>query len=69
MMSVFWSFGVSSFLLLCPSFGLKIDGTLLLSFKYFILDDPLSVIHNWYNNYATPCFWTGETCAQTKELG
>ncbi|MCE3051696.1 hypothetical protein HAX54_050532 [Datura stramonium] len=58
-----WSFGVFFFLLLCPSFGLNIDGTLLLSFKYSILDDPLSVLDNWDYNDATPCLWTGVTCA------
>lgn len=59
----FWSFGVFFFLLLCPSFGLNIDGTLLLSFKYSVLDDPLSVLDNWEYNDATPCLWTGVTCA------
>ncbi|XP_004230741.2 probable LRR receptor-like serine/threonine-protein kinase At4g37250 [Solanum lycopersicum] len=59
----FWSFGVFFFLLLCPSFGLNIDGTLLLSFKYSILDDPLSVLDNWDYNDATPCLWNGVTCA------
>ncbi|KAK4378463.1 hypothetical protein RND71_000325 [Anisodus tanguticus] len=58
-----WSFGVFFFLLFCPSFGLNIDGTLLLSFKYSILDDPLSVLDNWDYNDATPCLWTGVTCA------
>ncbi|CAN4112154.1 unnamed protein product [Withania somnifera] len=58
-----WSFGVYFFLLLCPSFGLNIDGTLLLSFKYSVLDDPLSVLDNWDYNDATPCLWTGVTCA------
>ncbi|OIT02722.1 PREDICTED: probable LRR receptor-like serine/threonine-protein kinase At4g37250 [Nicotiana attenuata] len=58
-----WSFSVFLFFLLCPSFGLNIDGTLLLSFKYSILDDPLSVLDNWDYNDATPCLWTGVTCA------
>ncbi|CAN4107750.1 unnamed protein product [Withania somnifera] len=58
-----WSFGVFSFLLVCPSFGLNIDGTLLLSFKYSVLDDPSSVLDNWDYNEATPCLWTGVTCA------
>ncbi|PHT41765.1 putative LRR receptor-like serine/threonine-protein kinase [Capsicum baccatum] len=58
-----WSFGVFFFLLLCPSFGLNIDGALLLSFKYSILDDPLSVLDNWDYNDATPCLWNGVTCA------
>ncbi|KAJ8530046.1 hypothetical protein K7X08_036881 [Anisodus acutangulus] len=58
-----WSFGVFFFFLLCPSFGLNIDGTLLLSFKYSVLDDPLLVLDNWDYNDATPCLWTGVTCA------
>ncbi|KAF3668528.1 hypothetical protein T459_21450 [Capsicum annuum] len=57
------SFGVFFFLLWCPSFGLNIDGTLLLSFKYSILDDPLSVLDNWEYNDATPCLWNGVTYA------
>ncbi|KAF3658906.1 putative stress enhanced protein 1, chloroplastic-like isoform X1 [Capsicum annuum] len=39
------------------------DGTLLLSFKYSILDDPLSVLDNWEYNDATPCLWNGVTYA------
>lgn len=58
-----WSFGVFFFFLLSPSFGLNIDGTLLLSFKYSVLDDPLSVLDNWDYNDATPCLWNGVTCA------
>ncbi|KAM3282051.1 hypothetical protein P3S67_025696 [Capsicum chacoense] len=42
---------------------LNIDGTLLLSFKYSILDDPLSVLDNWEYNDATPCLWNGVTYA------
>ncbi|KAG5625205.1 hypothetical protein H5410_010423 [Solanum commersonii] len=59
----FWSFGVFFCLSLCPSFGLNIDGTLLLSFKYSVLEDPLSILDNWDYNDATPCLWTGVTCA------
>ncbi|KAH0732164.1 hypothetical protein KY289_003352 [Solanum tuberosum] len=59
----FWSFGVFFFLSLCPSFGLNIDGTLLLSFKYSVLEDPLSILDNWDYNDATPCLWTGVTYA------
>ncbi|XP_047951241.1 probable LRR receptor-like serine/threonine-protein kinase At4g37250 [Salvia hispanica] len=50
--------------------SLNFDGTLLLSFKYSILSDPLSVLANWDYNDATPCFWTGVACAQvTNTLG
>ncbi|KAL1564500.1 putative LRR receptor-like serine/threonine-protein kinase [Salvia divinorum] len=44
--------------------SLNFDGTLLLSFKYSILSDPLSALANWDYNDATPCFWTGVACAQ-----
>ncbi|KAH0768357.1 hypothetical protein KY290_004298 [Solanum tuberosum] len=39
------------------------DGTLLLSFKYSVLEDPLSILDNWGYNDATPCLWTGVTFA------
>lgn len=52
------------FLHLVPSFGLNTDGVLLLSFKYSILGDPLSVLQNWNYDDATPCSWTGVTCTQ-----
>lgn len=52
------------FLHLVPSFGLNTDGVLLLSFKYSILSDPLSVLENWNYDDATPCSWTGVTCSQ-----
>ncbi|KAK6159265.1 hypothetical protein DH2020_006579 [Rehmannia glutinosa] len=59
---------LSFFLLLfVPSLGLNLDGTLLLSFKYSILSDPLSVLDNWDYNDATPCLWTGVTCAAMVE--
>ncbi|KAL2254608.1 probable LRR receptor-like serine/threonine-protein kinase At4g37250 [Sesamum indicum] len=52
-------------LLLAPAvLGLNLDGSLLLSFKYSLLSDPLSVLDNWDYNDATPCSWTGVTCAQ-----
>lgn len=53
-------------LILAPAFGLNLDGTLLLSFKYSILSDPLSVLDNWDYNDASPCAWTGVTCAQVE---
>lgn len=53
-------------LLSVPSLGLTLDGTLLLSFKYSILDDPLSVLDTWNYEDQTPCLWTGVTCAQVQ---
>ncbi|KAJ6288721.1 hypothetical protein OIU76_024660 [Salix suchowensis] len=44
------------------SFGLSTDGVLLLSFKYSILSDPLSVLQSWNNQDQTPCSWNGVTC-------
>ncbi|KAG9130307.1 hypothetical protein Leryth_004315 [Lithospermum erythrorhizon] len=52
------------FLLFVPSFSLNIDGTLLLSFKYSIVSDPLSVLENWDYNDETPCLWSGVTCSR-----
>ncbi|XP_052194169.1 probable LRR receptor-like serine/threonine-protein kinase At4g37250 [Diospyros lotus] len=46
------------------SSGLNSDGTLLLSFRYSVLSDPLSVLDNWVYTDETPCSWTGITCAQ-----
>ncbi|KAL0365357.1 UNVERIFIED_CONTAM: putative LRR receptor-like serine/threonine-protein kinase [Sesamum angustifolium] len=52
-------------LLLAPAvLGLNLDGSLLLSFKYSVLSDPSSVLDNWDYSDATPCSWTGVTCAQ-----
>lgn len=48
------------------SSGLNSDGSLLLSFKYSILSDPLSVLDSWDYNDETPCLWTGVTCAQVE---
>lgn len=58
------SFPLFFLLLLVPAFGLNFDGTLLLSFKYSILSDPLSVLDNWDYNDATPCLWNGVTCGE-----
>ncbi|CAN8327445.1 unnamed protein product [Cochlearia groenlandica] len=44
--------------------ALNNDGVLLLSFKYSILSDPLSVLHNWNYDDETPCLWTGVTCSE-----
>ncbi|GLU09169.1 hypothetical protein SLE2022_260420 [Rubroshorea leprosula] len=49
-------------LLLVSSPALNTDGVLLLSFKYSILNDPLSVLQNWHYNDETPCSWNGVTC-------
>ncbi|XP_057788214.1 receptor protein kinase-like protein At4g34220 [Salvia miltiorrhiza] len=59
--SLFLLLSVSLFL---PASALNLDGTLLLSFKYSILSDPLSVLDNWDYNDATPCLWTGVACAE-----
>lgn len=51
-------------LILAPAFSLNLDGTLLLSLKYSIVTDPLSVLDNWDYNDAVPCLWAGVKCAQ-----
>uniref|UniRef100_A0A1J3E098 Receptor protein kinase-like protein n=1 Tax=Noccaea caerulescens TaxID=107243 RepID=A0A1J3E098_NOCCA len=53
-------------LLLVPTLlqALNTDGVLLLSFKYAILSDPLSVLRNWNYDDETPCLWTGVTCTE-----
>lgn len=45
------------------SLGLNLDGVLILSLKYSVLDDPQFVLGNWNFNDATPCAWTGVRCA------
>lgn len=62
----FRSISLLFLLLLVPSLGLTLDGTLLLSFKYSILDDPLSVLDNWNYEDQTPCLWKGVLCAQVQ---
>lgn len=62
----FRSISLLFLLLLVPSLGLTLDGTLLLSFKYSILDDPLSVLDNWNYEDQTPCLWKGVICAQVQ---
>ncbi|XVE66785.1 hypothetical protein DITRI_Ditri08aG0107100 [Diplodiscus trichospermus] len=47
-----------------PSLALNTDGVLLLSFKYSILSDPLSVLKNWNYDDETPCAWNGVTCSE-----
>ncbi|RID44158.1 hypothetical protein BRARA_I00973 [Brassica rapa] len=53
-------------LLLLPTLlqALNTDGVLLLSFKYTITSDPLSVLRNWNYDDETPCSWTGVTCTE-----
>ncbi|GLT64520.1 hypothetical protein SLA2020_370070 [Shorea laevis] len=51
-------------LLLVSSSALDTDGVLLLSFKYSILNDPLSVLQNWHYDDETPCSWNGVTCTE-----
>ncbi|XP_010484520.1 PREDICTED: probable LRR receptor-like serine/threonine-protein kinase At4g37250 [Camelina sativa] len=55
---------VLSFFLLCDrsSHALSTDGVLLLSFRYSIVDDPLSVLRSWRFEDETPCSWRGVTC-------
>lgn len=51
--------------ILVPSIlSLNTDGILLLSFKYSILSDPLSVLENWNYDDITPCSWNGVNCSQ-----
>ncbi|KAF8020374.1 hypothetical protein BT93_G0929 [Corymbia citriodora subsp. variegata] len=56
-------------LLLLSSSALNSDGILLLSFKYSILSDPLSVLESWNYNDVTPCAWNGVTCTQIGDPG
>ncbi|KAF5444341.1 hypothetical protein F2P56_036826 [Juglans regia] len=58
----FWWRITASVLLLLPSFALNSDGILLLSLRYSILSDPLSVLDSWNYKDETPCSWTGVAC-------
>ncbi|KAK8558640.1 hypothetical protein V6N13_098287 [Hibiscus sabdariffa] len=51
-------------LLLAPSTALNNDGVRLLSFKYSILSDPLSVLQSWNYDDETPCAWAGVNCTE-----
>ncbi|XP_058070114.1 probable LRR receptor-like serine/threonine-protein kinase At4g37250 [Magnolia sinica] len=42
--------------------ALNSDGISLLSFKYSVLSDPLSVLESWNYNDDTPCQWNGIQC-------
>ncbi|GLU20076.1 hypothetical protein SLE2022_362910 [Rubroshorea leprosula] len=48
--------------LVVGSFGLNTDGVRLLSFKYSVLSDPLSVLESWNFSDETPCSWSGVDC-------
>ncbi|KFK40013.1 hypothetical protein AALP_AA3G318700 [Arabis alpina] len=48
--------------------ALNTDGVTLLSFKYSILNDPLSVLNNWNYDDETPCSWSGVTCTNLGNL-
>ncbi|KAK4742327.1 hypothetical protein SAY87_000328 [Trapa incisa] len=49
--------------------ALDLDGVLLLSFKYAILGDSMSVLGTWNYDDATPCSWNGVTCAPIGDPG
>ncbi|XP_059647827.1 probable LRR receptor-like serine/threonine-protein kinase At4g37250 [Cornus florida] len=63
-----WPFLTLFVLFLSGSSALNTDGTLLLSFKYSLLSDPVSVLGNWDYYDDTPCSWTGVTCAEIGNL-
>ncbi|GAA0138669.1 hypothetical protein LIER_00370 [Lithospermum erythrorhizon] len=44
------------------TYGLNLDGVLLLSFKFNILHDPLEKLVNWNIQDETPCSWNGVIC-------
>ncbi|XAR72934.1 Non-specific serine/threonine protein kinase [Bertholletia excelsa] len=50
------------------SHALSSDGSLLLSFKYSVLSDPLAVLDNWNCTDDTPCSWTGVTCSGSGDV-
>ncbi|KAK0581743.1 hypothetical protein LWI29_017439 [Acer saccharum] len=61
---------INVLVLVVPSlFALNTDGVLLLSFKYSILSDPLSVLQNWNYDDETPCSWNGVTCSEIGNPG
>ncbi|KAJ6828976.1 putative LRR receptor-like serine/threonine-protein kinase [Iris pallida] len=58
-----------SLLLFTPQLSaLNRDGLLLLSFKYSILNDPLSALSDWNYDDDTPCSWNGVTCMGFPDL-
>ncbi|XP_030486305.2 probable LRR receptor-like serine/threonine-protein kinase At4g37250 [Cannabis sativa] len=68
----FWWRVTSSFFLLhhllhhssSTTTALNSDGIFLLSFKYLILNDPLSALETWNYYDQTPCLWKGITCSE-----
>ncbi|KAJ6807849.1 putative LRR receptor-like serine/threonine-protein kinase [Iris pallida] len=61
-MNAAWSSLLLLLFLLLGASALDQDGVLLLSFKYSILDDPLSALSSWSYDDDTPCSWNGVTC-------
>ncbi|XP_010472330.1 PREDICTED: probable LRR receptor-like serine/threonine-protein kinase At4g37250 [Camelina sativa] len=55
-----FSFFFSSLFLV--SSGLNSDGVLLMSFKYSVLLDPLSLLQSWNYDHDNPCSWRGVLC-------
>nr|GEZ10760.1 probable LRR receptor-like serine/threonine-protein kinase At4g37250 [Tanacetum cinerariifolium] len=49
-------------LIIHQSFGLNIDGIILLSFKSNVLNDPLHVLDTWSYSDVTLCSWNGVVC-------
>lgn len=48
--------------------SLNSDGTFLLSLKYSILNDPLSVLTSWDYLDQTPCLWNGVVCSPDQRV-
>ncbi|XP_021750756.1 probable LRR receptor-like serine/threonine-protein kinase At4g37250 [Chenopodium quinoa] len=48
--------------------SLNTDGTFLLSLKYSILNDPLSVLDSWDYLDETPCTWSGVVCTPDQRV-
>ncbi|KAM1349091.1 receptor protein kinase-like protein At4g34220 [Malus sylvestris] len=67
--SIFLPLRLLLLLLLPSAFALNSDGVLLLSFKYSIISDPLSVLDNWNYEDETPCSWIGVTCTHLGNPG
>ncbi|KMT09765.1 hypothetical protein BVRB_6g127460 [Beta vulgaris subsp. vulgaris] len=61
--SILLYFSIFFFTIIHNSFSLTSDGTILLSFKSSILNDPLHVLDSWNIYDETPCFWHGVSCS------
>ncbi|XP_010547527.1 PREDICTED: probable LRR receptor-like serine/threonine-protein kinase At4g37250 [Tarenaya hassleriana] len=59
---------VLSVILCVPSLALNTDGVLLLSFRYSVVDDPLSTLQTWRYDDITPCSWHGVTCDNSSHV-